>query len=539
MQASSQSHTASGWRPRFGIAHLALSIALCALVLAFGRAVARSWLAPFHPEQLAVDEEGTTVACGFANGTVKLWRRPVGRTFSFHAPSTEDHVEYGGTVAALRFGDQGRHLVSVSSGGAVKAWDVESEDRISTFQLGHFLAFERPQAAAISPSGRLVASLSESPQSRWYLHDVLAGTQVAASQQQDDEPTAIAFSPDSAVLAVGYQAERIELLDGEQGTPIRTLPTDAAPAVLAISPDSRMVAFADRSDSNPKVRIVDADTAGHVADLKHASLNSIVALAFSSDGSTLAACDDAGRVMISNVARQTSERLPLGAGRLMHVFPVVRSPRPAAVTFGAQPDKLLTGHFGRIVRWSVASMQREEVIWSRLRMQAFLFAAAFILWCSTWALLIRRHEQPRTLPAPSELEAPRQDATEPQAVEAAPVGADLRPPSAVRGCWIMMAGGGIVAILASMAWIFEIGGWCIFLPGPYYGILVGMAATIRGVSQSRRGLHAVCWMQTSNLVNCDIVNFVLGIISRSLLQTPAAQQYLAGRPSAEPRPPQE
>jgi hypothetical protein len=116
-----------------------------------------------------------------------------------------------------------------------------------------------------------------------------------------------------------------------------------------------------------------------------------------------------------------------------------------------------------------------------------------------------------------------------------------RKPGKVQAIAIMMLVGGILAIINSLLWLtyegifaaasFGMGLLCCLWPGPYYCLVVGIMATVKGSQLIGEKAHlqpapkAIAIMQIINIVNLDIPNCVMGIISLVFLNEPEVQRY--------------
>jgi hypothetical protein len=98
------------------------------------------------------------------------------------------------------------------------------------------------------------------------------------------------------------------------------------------------------------------------------------------------------------------------------------------------------------------------------------------------------------------------------------------PPLELKICWGMMLVGGFVALLIPISVLFHSGP--VVWPALYFGLAVGCLALARGAARDTDGLTGAAAFQVANIVACDPVNFVLGIIEQRLLKRPHVAQYL-------------
>ncbi|GIW79642.1 MAG: hypothetical protein KatS3mg105_1449 [Gemmatales bacterium] len=105
-------------------------------------------------------------------------------------------------------------------------------------------------------------------------------------------------------------------------------------------------------------------------------------------------------------------------------------------------------------------------------------------------------------------------------------------PSKVQAIGGMMLAGGIVAILASMAFMATCS--CLLWPGTYYSLVLGILAVVRASSLLSEEAYqqspptGIAVMQIINIINCDLVNLILGILSLTFLNDPECQRYFRG-----------
>jgi len=89
---------------------------------------------------------------------------------------------------------------------------------------------------------------------------------------------------------------------------------------------------------------------------------------------------------------------------------------------------------------------------------------------------------------------------------------------------------GIVGGIATMG----IGCLCLLWPGPYYGVTIGILATIKGAqllgqrAQSLPPPKGTAIMMIINIINLDVVNCVLGILILVFCSDPEVDQWYRG-----------
>jgi GYF domain 2 len=102
-------------------------------------------------------------------------------------------------------------------------------------------------------------------------------------------------------------------------------------------------------------------------------------------------------------------------------------------------------------------------------------------------------------------------------------------PGQVQGIGIMMLVGGILGLITALSISLGSGFICCLWPGIYFEIVVGILMIIRGVNmmnQDNQGPpRTLAIMQIIFIVNGDIINCVLGIVSLIMLNDAKVQNY--------------
>lgn len=117
-------------------------------------------------------------------------------------------------------------------------------------------------------------------------------------------------------------------------------------------------------------------------------------------------------------------------------------------------------------------------------------------------------------------------------------------PGKVQAIAIMTLIGGILAIFGSLVWLayiglvgvatIGVGLLCCLWPGPYYGLVMGIMATIKGSQLLGKDAHrlrppkGIAIMQILNIVNLDLPNCVMGILTLVFLNEPEVRRYFRG-----------
>ncbi len=149
------------------------------------------------------------------------------------------------TIAGLAFSPDGKTLAAGDWGGAVRLWDVASDELKRTWRLNPDAKADGASLVyvAFSPDGRLVAAGGRDQPVR--LWDAKTGASVRTITQgsKDRNVRALAFSPDGKTLAVGSWRAGVTLFDTATGAERTTvLPKEGREEAFAFSGDGKSLA---------------------------------------------------------------------------------------------------------------------------------------------------------------------------------------------------------------------------------------------------------------------------------------------------------
>jgi WD40 repeat protein/serine/threonine protein kinase len=263
--------------------------------------------------------DGTRLATGGLDGTVRLWDAATGReiyTISAH----------NGDVTKVALSPDGKCIASAGSDRSVKIWDVESRRLLLTLE-GHQ---SDVYGLAYSPGGQWLASGSWDKTIR--LWNPATGALVRTLTGHTAEIYNLAASPDGHRLASAGFDNTVRLWDVDVGRELGRFEGHKSAVVfsVAFSPDGRRLASPGR-DKTVKVWDVESRRllyalAGHTDEVS--------AAAFSPDGKWIASAGGDNVVIIWDAA--TGRHIASRRGHSNCVFDVAFSPDGTRIASAAQ-----------------------------------------------------------------------------------------------------------------------------------------------------------------------------------------------------------
>ncbi len=293
---------------------------------------------------LAFSPDGATIAVGDGGQSLWLWelnsKAPL-RRFE----GTKDRW------VALAFSPDGKILASSgSSEGALRLWDTTTRRELRALNYGDGLA---PQRVVFSPDGKTVAAATNGEKNTTILLWDAATGKIVRQIQRAVETDALAFSPDSKILAAGgtlgignrspnnEDRGSIHLWDVSSGREVRRLPGHFSHVVsLAFSTDGKWLISAG---DGFVMKVWDVATGKEAVPLpEHEGW--IHSVAFSPDGRLLATGGLDGSIRLWETA----------TGNRVHILS--SGVGPGHVALAPDGRTLISDHFDGSSRiWNVAT----------------------------------------------------------------------------------------------------------------------------------------------------------------------------------------
>lgn len=240
---------------------------------------------------VAWSSDGETIGSAGQDATIRLWDRKTGalvRVLTDDAP-----------FSWLSWTPDDRMMVSSSEDMAIKLWDPLTGKNIRVLGSDSGWVY----TAALSPNGKVIASVNENTQIR--LRDVVTG-RILQNFAGPPEAivTSLAWSPDGKKLAAGSGDRKIRLWNPETGTAIRTLEGHTGwVRSVTWSPDGKTLA----SGGDDSKVLLWAVASGEVKEVLETHSKSVASVAWGRDENTLAvACD--GNIRIWDIQKREITR---------------------------------------------------------------------------------------------------------------------------------------------------------------------------------------------------------------------------------------
>jgi WD40 repeat protein/serine/threonine protein kinase len=209
--------------------------------------------------------------------------------------------------------------------GPVRLWDVAGGQEVAELKGHEGASFD----VAFHPDGRLLASTGQDHTVR--LWDVAKRACVGVLRGHTDKVWCVAFSDDGTLLASGSHDKTIRFWDARTGEPLGVTPVGTVIYGLAFSPDNTRLA-AGCADST--VRLFDVATREQVAELR-GHTDYVHAVAWSPDGTRLVSGSGDTTARVWDALPLAVRARPRDASIPPRGYPPSQSPR-AGVPAGAR-----------------------------------------------------------------------------------------------------------------------------------------------------------------------------------------------------------
>jgi len=279
-------------------------------------------------QTLAFSPDGTTLASGSHDHTIRLWSLQTGQCLK----TLRGHT---GCIQALAFSPDGTTLASGSHDHTIRLWSLQTSQCVQVL-AGHD---DRVLFIAFSPAVEtLISGGADDTVRSWQWE---TGQCVRQIESNLNWALAIALSPDGQTLATASDGKHVKFWQLQTGTCLQTLSYSSKVWAVAFSPNGQVLATA--SDDRT-VKLWSVATGSCLRTLQEHT-QQVWLVSFSPDGQTLVSASDDGTVRLWDaVTGQGLRTLKTHSNWVL------------SVAFDAKGETLISGHQdGQIRLWSLAT----------------------------------------------------------------------------------------------------------------------------------------------------------------------------------------